>query len=131
MIINKYKIDLIILFIIGCIVCFYLNRFLKNMITEPLNPLVFPNRKNNKYANPSGHAQMNSFCVGFLLLLYFYDKKDKQNIFLNCLCLSLFFYLSSFITCIIHRYHTYGQLLFGTIIGILFSGFCFFIYRFS
>jgi hypothetical protein len=114
---------LLFIFIAGSICCQLLNIFLKNLIAEPLDPSVFPNRTVNIYANPSGHAQMNAFCVCFLL---FITTSEKSSILISIL--SIVIYLLSVVTCINNRYHTYDQLFLGTIIGLLFGICCGFIY---
>ena len=112
---NK-KVNLLLFFIIGSICCKLLNIFFKNLIAEPLDPTVFPNRTTNIYANPSGHAQMNAFCIGFL---YFY--LHQKSVFIIPIAVAIF--LLCFVTCIRNRYHTYHQLFLGTIIGLLFGVF--------
>ena len=110
------KIIIVILFLVfGLCLNYNINVFLKEWIKEPLDPIVFPNRKKNKYGNPSGHAQFYSFLFFFFLLFpmpHFYVK-------LFMLSLIAFFYLKTIYVCLTRGYHTPKQLLFGTFMGFV------------
>ena len=122
---------LLLFFIFGLILNHKINVFLKEWIREPLDPIVFPNRKKNKYANPSGHAQFYSFLFFFFFFFLREGKEERRGIryirylrfFLLFLTISL--YIRTIYVCLTKGYHTPKQLLFGTFMGFIV---CFFLY---
>jgi len=111
------------MFIIGSILNYSLNNEIKMMIKEPRpkNPLPFIDDQLIKgsqiYGMPSGHAQIVSFAITFLIL-------TKGSIWL--ILPSLFIFSLTLIQRWKYRRHTVEQLIFGSFTGSFLSYVCFY-----
>jgi membrane-associated phospholipid phosphatase len=104
------EICVLILFNIGFIINYVLNSWLKYTLKHerPL-PLILDKTNPNYYGMPSGHAQMLSYMTLFIYLAF-----CNTNYYL----LAFLLFLWGCIERYIHKKHTGGQLLVGTIIGV-------------
>ena len=108
-------------FIIGSFLNYSLNNELKMIIKEPRpkNPIPFIDDHLIKgpqiYGMPSGHAEIVSFAVMFLIL-------TKRPFYL--ILFSLFIFSLTLIQRWKYRRHTIEQLIIGSIIGSVFSYGC-------
>ena len=111
-------------FIIGSFLNYSLNNELKMIIKEPRpnNPIPFIDDHLIKgpqiYGMPSGHAQIVSFAVMFLIL-------TKRPFYL--IISSLFIFSLTLIQRWKYKRHTIEQLIMGSIVGSVFSYGCFYI----
>lgn len=118
------KPSFLFIYIIGSFLNHFLNSELKLMIKEPRpkNPISYIDDNIIKgahiYGMPSGHAQINSFAVTFLIL-------SKRPMWL--ILPSLFIFSLTLIQRWKYRRHTIEQLMVGSGIGFLFSYGCFYL----
>ncbi len=118
MVIYKEPFKVITIILVGLVFNYWLNRFLKEWIAEPLDPKIFPNNKHNNYANPSGHSQFYSFL--FFSLYFFYPDLYPVHLVV------LFLYIRMIYLCLTIGYHTPKQLILGTLVG---SSFAYLVYK--
>jgi len=107
------------MFIIGSILNYSLNNILKSVIKEPrpIHPISYIDDHLIKgaqiYGMPSGHAQISSFAIMFLIL-----TSKKRSLFI---IISIFIYILTLVQRWKYRRHTIEQLIGGTVVGSLFS----------
>jgi len=112
------------MFILGSILNYELNNQLKYMIKEPRPKYPLPYIDDDLikcaqiYGMPSGHAQITSFAILFLLL-------TKRPFYLTLF--SVFIGIFTLIQRWKYRRHTIEQLIGGLVVGSLFSYFIFWI----
>lgn len=112
------------MFMLGSILNYELNNLLKNWIKEPRpnNPLPYIDDHIIKgaqiYGMPSGHAQIISFTIVFMIL-------TKRPVYL--ILFSFFIGMLTLIQRWKYRRHTIEQLIGGTFIGSFFAYFIFWI----
>jgi membrane-associated phospholipid phosphatase len=115
------------MFMLGSILNYELNNILKNWIKEPRpnNPLPYIDDHLIKgaqiYGMPSGHAQIISFTIVFMIL-------TKRPVYL--ILFSSFIGMLTLIQRWKYRRHTIEQLIGGTIVGSFFAYFIFWITEF-
>jgi len=111
-------------FIIGGVLNYYLNGFIKLTIKQPrpTNPIHYIDDNlitgTQTYGMPSGHAQITSYALVFLYLINTSQNKSYNKIWL---LLSVFIYGLTIYQRWSFRRHTLEQLAIGTLIGASFA----------
>lgn len=112
------------MFILGSILNYELNNILKNWIKEPrpVNPLSYIDDHLIKgaqlYGMPSGHAQIISFTIMYLIL-----RKGHPYLLFCCFFVGMLTLIQRWK----YRKHTLQQLMGGVFVGSLFACFIFWI----
>jgi hypothetical protein len=115
--IRNYKLAIVLFFIIGFLLNSKLNKKLEYMFTKYLGHFGIVNPC-GKFIDPSGHFQTFAFCFTFYIL-------SHKTINPYILFLFLFIALFCLINCIVFNHHTPVEIIFGIIVGVLFSYFYF------
>lgn len=103
------KINICIIFVIGYILNFMINRILKRFIHDKR-----PNSKKNNM--PSGHSQCIFYSIIFFTC-YFYSNILQYTIWKIILGIYLLIALNTINNSIQYNYHTIDQVIIGSIIG--------------
>jgi membrane-associated phospholipid phosphatase len=111
------KINVLVIYSIGCFINILLNIILKNTIKDTR----LTKNGSDKYNMPSGHSQTVFYSLVFMILFLYNNKillAKSIKIFIILLYTVIAFNVAY--RCVIFKFHTVDQVVIGSIIGSIF-----------